>query len=78
VNLGGGSFDWKLKVLVLILRVRSDLSATSPFPYALFSPNASPLAHFAKDSSKIRKKVQGQHNPSSAWGNMLKVIPWDM
>ena len=71
MNFGGGSFDWKLKVLVLVLRVRSDLSATSPFPHALFSPNASPLAHFVKDSSKIRKKVAKSILHQNSWAKEL-------
>ena len=54
INFWGGSFDRKLKVLVLVLRVRSDWKATSSYLHAFFSPNASRLTLFGKDSWKLR------------------------
>ena len=62
----GGSFDWKLEVLVSFLRVKSDQKSTSSPPslHALFSPNVSDkrnfYSHFVKISSKIRyQKFEG-------------------
>jgi hypothetical protein len=79
MNFGRGLFNWKLKVLVPFLRVKSDRRATTS-PHSHFFPNTSEInlkiAILLEIVQESYKKILVLKQPSRARGRALQVIPW--